>query len=102
MDIHINPNQNIVTIEHVLTNLGKTKIQLAPWGITQLKLGGIAIFPQKITPIDGNHLLPNRNLVLWPYSSWADNRVSFFDDFYYLNGRADNNAFKFGYKNFSG
>jgi hypothetical protein len=47
---------------------------MAPWAITQLRLGGTAIIP-----IDGdtdpNPLQANASLVLWPYTDLTDPRV---------------------------
>ncbi len=37
----------------------------APWAITQLKMGGVAILPQ---PQASDTPTPNRALVLWPYT----------------------------------
>lgn len=50
--------------------------RLAPWSITQFPYGGLAI-----VPIIGAATapLPNRQLVLWPYTSPADPRLSFRD-----------------------
>jgi hypothetical protein len=64
-----------VIVDHVLTNAGPEPIEVAPWAITQLRLGGNAI-----VPIDGgadpNRLQANASLVLWPYTDLTDPRVS--------------------------
>jgi hypothetical protein len=49
-------------------------LELAPWSITQLPLGGVALLPQRHA-VTGHLPRPNRNLVLWPYSSWEDPRL---------------------------
>ena len=51
-----------------LTNHGAWEVELAPWAITQLKTGGQAVLPLTAPPVDEAGLLPNRNLVFWPYS----------------------------------
>ena len=62
-------------VDHVLTNAGSEPIQVAPWAITQLRLGGTAIIP-----IDGktdpDRLQANASLVLWPYTDLGDPRVT--------------------------
>jgi hypothetical protein len=58
---------------HELSNIADTTIELAPWAITQLPLGGLVLLPQPAATI-GHHVQPNRTLVLWPYSSWEDPR----------------------------
>ena len=89
---------NRVHIFHRVTWHGDTPIELAPWGITQLRLGGIAILP--LTHRDG--LLPDRNIVLWPYSQMRDVRFELLDDMVLLYGRAMDHPFKVGNYNTHG
>jgi hypothetical protein len=91
-EISFRLDQNRVRLSHRLTWHGKEPIELAPWGITQLRLGGMAILP--LSKSDG--LAPNRNLVLWPYSHVNDERLELHDDLVFLHGRASALAFKFG------
>ncbi len=91
-----------VTVEHVLENCGLWPVELAPWALTQLRLGGLAIFPQSIGKLDAPGLLPNRNLVLWPYTRLADPRLSLNDDLHVLRADADPHAVKIGYLNRAG
>jgi hypothetical protein len=58
---------------HMLRNVGREPVELAPWAITQLPLGGTVLLPQAAAT-GGHHVHPNRMLVLWPYSSWDDAR----------------------------
>jgi len=58
---------------HELRNVSDAPIELAPWAITQLPLGGVVMLPQPAATW-GHHVRPNRTLVLWPYSSWEDPR----------------------------
>lgn len=46
--------------------------RLAPWAITQFPYGGTAIIPVRGAETG---LLPNRKLVLWPYTSLTDPRL---------------------------
>jgi len=88
-----------VTVTHRLENLGPWGVELAPWAITQLRLGGTAILPQTRHALDGAGLLPNRNLALWPYARLADPRLSLHDDLWLLQANADSHAIKIGYMN---
>ena len=54
-----------LTITHRLTNRGPAAVECAPWAITQVRKGGVAILPQAITQTG---LLPNRTVAFWPYS----------------------------------
>ena len=85
-------DENHVLLTHRVTWHGKEPIELAPWAITQLRLGGMAILPQPGL----NGLLPNRHVVLWPYSQINDERVALHDDLILIYGRAAEHAFKIG------
>jgi hypothetical protein len=47
---------------------------VAAWGITQLPLGGTALIPLEGPPTSP---IPNRSLILWPYTDLADDRIRF-------------------------
>lgn len=75
IEITLAENKASLSLEHVLSNEGTATIDLAAWAITQLPLGGTAILPWD-THSNDQGLLPDRNLVLWPYSRWDDARVN--------------------------
>jgi hypothetical protein len=86
-------------INHILTNLGTVPIDLAPWAITMVPLGGMALLP---ISINGNHdLQPNQHLAIWPYSLLSDPRLQFVNSFLVVHGRAGGRC-KIGYANHSG
>lgn len=87
-----------VHISHRVTWHGKTPIRFAPWGITQLRLGGMAILPLS----NAKGLLPNRNLVLWDYTSLRDERLELHEDMFLLHGTARDQACKIGNRNAHG
>lgn len=97
-EISFRLDQSRVLLTHRVTWHGKEPIELAPWGITQLRLGGMAILP---LPGSGG-LQPNRNLVLWPYSQVHDERLELYDDLVLIHGRASEQAFKIGNYNSAG
>jgi hypothetical protein len=59
-------------------------VDLAPWAITQLPLGGIALLPQPLRPAEAGGLQPNRNLVLWPYTRLDDDRLHLGDTVHWI------------------
>jgi len=74
IDVTLIGDQPHVEVRHILENTGLWTIELAPWAISVMSLGGVAIMPQSDWPSpDG--LLPNRALSLWPYSDMRDPRV---------------------------
>lgn len=74
MRLHLSVHGAEIEIRHELRNIADRSIELAPWSITQLPLGGTVLLPQPpATP--GHHVHPNRMLVLWPYTSWEDSRL---------------------------
>jgi hypothetical protein len=60
------------TIDHVLRNESPAPVELAPWAITQLRLGGEAILPMGPA---GPGPQADRSLVLWPYTDPGDPRI---------------------------
>lgn len=84
---------NRVILSHRVTWHGRKPIELAPWSITQMRLGGMAVLPQMSS---NTGLLPNRKIILWPYARVHDKRFILHDDFILLHGRADEDAFKIG------
>jgi hypothetical protein len=99
LEIRLEAGRPGVNIRHCLTNLGDAPLELAPWAITQLPLGGQAILPQPTQPVDADGLLPNRFLVLWPYTRWCDPRLKLGEAMIVVNGIPLADKFKIGYKN---
>jgi len=97
-EIAIRLGENCVHLSQQITWHGDEPIELAPWGITQLRLGGMGILP--LSNVEG--LLPNRNLVLWPYTSLKDERLELHDNFILLHGKASMPAAKIGNRNTHG
>jgi hypothetical protein len=77
IDVTLGPHDTGVTLVHRIKRLGTTPITLAPWALTVMTTGGVAFMPQ---PELGEHprdLLPNRKVVLWPYTDLSDPRWRF-------------------------
>ncbi|HVU35137.1 MAG TPA: hypothetical protein VHE61_17010 [Opitutaceae bacterium] len=74
LDIVLAPEGAGVTIVHRVTRTAPTPVTLAPWALTVMTAGGVAVIPQ---PSFGEHprdLLPNRTFILWPYTDLSDAR----------------------------
>ena len=99
LEIRLIPGRPALTIVHELRNDGRWPVELAPWAITQLALGGVAILPQPTGPMDPHGLQPNRSLVLWPYTTFADARMELHDDYWLVHGRPQLPPCKIGYLN---
>ena len=84
-----------VTITHRLTNRGLMDVTCAPWAITQLKTGGIAILPQSCKETG---MLPNRSLALWSYANMSDPNVTWGRDYILVNANMES-PFKVGFPN---
>ena len=74
IEVRLEPGRPAVGVRHELRNEGAEPLEIAPWSITQLPLGGRVLLPQQ-TARPGHRVRPNRNLVLWPYTSWDDPRI---------------------------
>lgn len=72
--IEISADGDRLLVDHALTNAGDDPITLAPWAITQLDLGGIALLPLPRSAHEG--VQADRSLVLWPYTDLSDTRIS--------------------------
>ncbi len=67
----------VLTADHTVTNRSPEPVSLAPWALTVMRPGGTEVIPQ---PPLGEHprdLLPNRRLVVWPYTALGDARWRF-------------------------
>jgi hypothetical protein len=99
IELHLEPGQPALTLTHRLENHGAWPVELACWALTQMRLGGVAVFPQTQGKLDDAGLLANRNLVLWPYTQLADPRLSLNDDYHFIRADAITPPVKIGYMN---
>ena len=73
-----------VTLVHRLQNEGAQALQLAPWALTVMAPGGLAIFPQADFAPYPQAISPARPLVLWPYTRMNDPRWTWGDRYFTL------------------
>lgn len=97
--IEISPAHPQVVLTHILTNQNLWPVELAPWAITQLQLGGLVVLPQQEGKLDQDGLQANRHLVLWPYTRWDDPRLKLGEAYILVQAQPRDSQFKIGYFN---
>jgi hypothetical protein len=96
IEVHFHPDQAVLHLTHTLVNEGLWDVELAPWALSMFRLGGTVILPTQNLEGCTDGLLPNRNLVLWPYTRLQDPRLRIEDDFILLKARPDFPKIKLG------
>jgi hypothetical protein len=102
ISIHLEAGVARLTVEHSLTNHSEIRREMAAWGITQLKTGGIALLPLDGPVADPYGVTSNRNLVLWPYTDLSVPQLCLGKRLLRLHTQVKEGAFKIGFANFSG
>ncbi len=99
----------IVRVTHLLTNVGGKPLDVTPWALTVMAPGGTAIIPQP--PLDlhpsefpegrqtePEDFLPNREMILWPFTDLTDGRYAFSENFLRVTYLPERPATKIGLK----
>ena len=94
IEIELAVDAPCVTVRHLIENDGSSAIELAPWAITMMPLGGYALVPQHRAT--DHAVLPDRHVVAWPYTRWHDARLHLDDDYVMVNAQADEQPCKIG------
>jgi hypothetical protein len=102
MQITLPNSAATVVIDHTLTNQGMWPVELAPWAITQLKPGGVAILPQITGHADPDGVLANRRLALWPYTDIRSPHIQWGNRYIFIHANMTENALKVGWANPAG
>jgi hypothetical protein len=74
LTVALDANSTRVTVTHRAENCGEAHVSLATWGLSVMAPGGIEVIP--LPPL-GEHprdLLPNRTMILWPFTDMTDPR----------------------------
>ena len=99
IEIRLALDEPSLRLTHTLINEGLWTVELAPWAITQFRLGGTVILPMPVGNVDEAGLLPNRQFSIWPYARFNDPRVKWDDEFILFKADALVPPFKFGHFN---
>ncbi|MEM9950499.1 MAG: hypothetical protein AAF846_02770 [Chloroflexota bacterium] len=78
-----------LVIDHTFTNNGMWSIDIAPWAITVMRSGGLAVMPLPPHVAHDVQLLPTHAITLWGYTSLNDPRLHFGDKYILMQQRAD-------------
>jgi hypothetical protein len=90
IDLRLSPDQAQVDVIHRLRNTGLWAVELAPWALTMMAPGGVAIIPLPPRGSHAENLLPTGTLALWAYTDMTDPRWTWGRQYVLL--RQDSNA----------
>ncbi|MCE9645312.1 MAG: hypothetical protein K8S20_04875 [Chloroflexi bacterium] len=99
IEIRLARDEPSIRLIHTLVNDGLWTVKLAPWAISQFRLGGTVILPMPVENVDSQGLLHNRQFSFWPYAHINDPRFQMNDRFAFLDAKALLPPFKMGYFN---
>lgn len=85
-----------VTVRHMATNEGNSPVQLATWGLSVMRPGGLEIIPQPPLLAHPQGILPNRMVVLWPYTDPTDRRWRLGTNYWFLRQEKNSLPTKLG------
>lgn len=72
MLIEMDETEPKLTITHTITNTKREPITGSAWSLSVMDAGGTVIVPLST---EQTGLLPNRNIILWPYTDMTDKRL---------------------------
>lgn len=98
-----------VRVTHRLTAVGDRPLEVTPWALSVMNIGGTALVPQPKSDLHPSEFpegretlpvefLPNREFVLWPFTDLTDGRYRFSEHFLRLSYRDGLPATKIGLK----
>ena len=100
MDITLAPDAARARVAHRLVNIVDEEQQVAPWALSVMAPGGVAVVPQ---PKPGAHpgqgpgdFAPNRSLVAWPFTDLSDSRFHLGKNYWTVAHDAKKGATKIG------
>lgn len=96
IEIRVEADAPRLHLVHKLRNLAPQPTVAAPWTITVLPLGSRIRVPVPRGELNNKGLLPNRNLVYWPYSNVSDTRLHLYNEFIEVKADPLPCAFKTG------
>lgn len=99
IEVQLDPDRPEVRLIHRVTNAGAWPIRFAPWALSVMSAGGRSVVP--LTGPDTGPL-PNRRLVLWPYSRPNDPRISFTEEALIADQGEGPSPYKMGINNEAG
>ncbi len=99
MHITLPDNSPTVIVDHRFKNEGMWSIETAPWAITQLPEGGVALLPQLTENVDPDGVWPNRSIALWSFTDIASPHIQWGNRFIFVEANMQKGMLKFGFPN---
>lgn len=96
LTVRLDDTNSCVDLHHLARNDGDAPIKIATWAMTVMEAGGLEILPHPPLGVHPRDLLPNRALVLWPYTDLADPRLHLGTRFFTLRQSAEFGPIKIG------
>jgi hypothetical protein len=101
--------EEVVRLTHCLTAIGAKPLDVTPWALSVMDVGGTCVVPQPPADLHPSEFpegrdtlpeefLPNREFVLWPFTNLTDGRYRFSEHFLRLSQRMGLPATKLGLK----
>lgn len=99
----------VVCVTHFLKNTGDKPLEITPWALSVMAPGGTAHIPQPLLDFHPSEFpegratkphdfLPNRELILWPFTNITDGRYAFSEHFLQVSHHPERPATKIGLK----
>jgi hypothetical protein len=108
--LHVEMGKNeTIRVAHILRNTGDKPLDVTPWALSVMAPGGMALIPQPYLDFHPSEFpegrstkpkdfLPNRELILWPFTNITDGRYSFSEYFLRVSHHPERPATKVGLK----
>lgn len=96
LDITLDASGTGVKVVHRLRNTNLWEIDLAPWALSVMAPGGTEIIPLPPKTPHPQGLLPNQQMILWPYTDLGDTRWTWGAQFILLRQDAEQGPNKIG------
>lgn len=77
IELELGEQSSDVAVTHRLRNNGMHDMTIAPWGITIVQPGGVAVVPNSERRPQPSALRPARPIVVWHYTALDDERLRF-------------------------
>lgn len=74
MDVRLSQHDNRIEVCHTLTNASDTTVNVAPWALSVMAPGGMAILPMPAYIAHTERVLHNQEWSLWGYTDLSDTR----------------------------
>jgi len=99
----------LVRVTHSLKNCGAKPLDVTPWALSVMAPGGTALIPQPYLDFHPSEFpegretksqdfLPNRELILWPFTNITDGRYAFSEHYLRVSHHPERPATKIGLK----